>query len=88
MRLTLEQRTWIDRQIVPACHKHARASYAERGKPCPPMGVTAGIMMDGDGNEFGLVVFWMGIDEFAAEDVEASLEERFPGMRFTVMAEW
>lgn len=88
MKLTAEQRIWIERQLVPACHEYARASYADRGVSCPPLGVTAGVMMDSDGGEFGLVVFWMGIDDVASEYVESSLEERFPDMRFTVMAEW
>lgn len=88
MKLTLEQRTWIERQLVPACLKHASASYAERGEPCPALGVTAGIMWAGEGDEFVLVVFWTGIEDYAAEYVEAALEGDFPGMRFTVRTEW
>lgn len=88
MKLTPEQRTWIECELVPACHKHARASYAERGKPCPELGVTAGLMLASDGDEFVRVVFWTGVDDYAAEYVETALEGDFPGLSFIVMAEW
>jgi len=88
MKLTLEQRTWIERQLVPACLKHARGAYTECGLPCPALGVTAGILWTGEGDDFVLVVFWTDIEDFDAEYVEAALEGDFPGMRFTVRTEW
>ena len=88
IKLTLEQRTWIERQLVPACLKHARAAYTECGLPCPALGVTAGILWPSEGDEFVLVVFWTGIDDYAAEYVAAALEDDFPGIHFTVRAEW
>jgi len=88
MKLTPEQRTWIECELVPACHMHAHASYTKRGKPCPALGVTAGLMQPIDYDAFILVAFWTGIDDDAAKYVEAALEGEFHGLCFTVRAEW
>jgi len=95
MKLTAEQRIWIGRQMWPAAEEAAKAFVdgiiGEMGTAinCADFApVSVALAIDCNENEFVIVTFSEGNDNFAESWLAEFLMDRFPGLEIQCRTEW